>query len=114
MTPIAYILIALLLAIGAGFIVIVRKLEDLAARTEAASVARQSALAVAKEELLQAASRIEAGLARTREQQAAAHVEAVALAQAQHVAIKTGVQSTDDLARAIAELKVAISAATTL
>jgi hypothetical protein len=114
MTPIAYILIALLLAVGAGFIVIVRKLEDLAARTEAASAARQASLAAVKDDLLQAASRIEAGLARTREQQAATHAEVVALAQAQHAAIKTGVQSTDDLARVVADLKAAISAATKL
>jgi len=114
MTPISYILIALLLAIAVGFIVIVRKLEDLAARTEAASASRQAALAAAKDDLFQAASRIETGLARVREQQAASHAEAVALAQAQHLAIKAGVQSSDDLARAIAELKVAISSATSL
>jgi len=114
MTPVAYVLIALLLAVGAGFIVIIRKLEELAARNEAASAARQASLLAAKEELLQAAARIEAGLARTREQQAASHAEAAALFQAQHAAIKTGVQSTDDLARAVSELKVAITAATTL
>lgn len=114
MTPVAYILIALLLAIGAGFIVIVRKLEDLAVRTESASAARQAALETTKVELLQAASRIEVGLAKARELQAAAHAEAVAFSQAQHAAIKTGVQSSDDLARAIAELKVTISAATKL
>ncbi len=114
MTPVAYILIALLLAISAGFIVVVRKLEDLAARTEAASAARQAALEAAKAELLQAASRIDAGLAKARELQAAAHAEDVALSQAQHAAIKTGVQSSDDLARVVAELKVAISAATKL
>ena len=114
MTPVAYILIALLLAVGAGFIVIVRKLEDLAARTEAASAARQASLAAVKDELLQAAFRIEAGLAKTREQQAAAHAENVSLTRAQHAAIKVGVQSADDLARVVSELKVAISAATTL
>lgn len=114
MTPVAYILIAFILAVAVGFIVLIRKLEELSARTEAASAAREAALRAAKDELVQALSRIDVSLARIREQQAAAHADNAALAQAQHAAIKTGVQATDDLRLAVQELKAAITAATAL
>lgn len=114
MTHVAYILIGLLLAVAVGFIVLIRKLEELSARTEAASAAREAALKAAKDEVIQALGRLDVSLARIREQQTAAHAENAALSQAQHAAIKTGVQATDDLRNAVQELKAAITAATSL
>ena len=114
MTPQFYVLLAFFFTVVLALIVLIQKVDKLAAQAEAATKRQDEADAVLREHVKVSAEKIDQRLGRLMDADARAQQSVEGLIRAQHAAIEANSRATEQLAGSIADLRAALIESTKL
>lgn len=114
MSPEVYVLLALFLSLTVGLVLLMKLLEKVRLQAEAIAKRQDETHAALREQVKASAEKLDQRLLRLMEAEAKAQAALDALVRAQHAATEANSRATEQLAGAVADLRLALLESTKL